>query len=179
MLDRGKLAVLTMFALALAAATFAWWWNYSRGQRALEFYGPKAAHLIRTAPKVELLIVGPHDAAAAESVPNFGPVIRTIDISKAPGLIHARTALLDDASYQSHVDPVPQVFNRFVRFKDGDDEVVLVFSETRGRILIDGSNRDSLQLIEKTADGWLAFIDRNIKQAHENESGTLINANQH
>jgi hypothetical protein len=167
MLDRGKLAVLTMFAVALAAATFAWWWNYSRGRRALEFYGPKAARLIRTAPQVELLIVGPQDAGAAESVPGFGAVIRTIDISKAPGLIHARTALLDDASYQSHVDAAPQVFNRFVRFKDGDDQVVLVFSETRGRILIDGSFQDTMQLVEKTADGWLGFIDRNIKQAEQ------------
>ena len=37
MLDRGKLAVLTIFAVAFVAASFAWWWNYSRGQKCLAF----------------------------------------------------------------------------------------------------------------------------------------------
>ena len=94
MLDRGKLAVLTMFAVALAAATFAWWWNYNRGKRALEFYGPQAAQLIRTAPQVEILFVGPPrpadaGSAAVDLVPGGRIVVRKIDISKAPGLIHA------------------------------------------------------------------------------------------
>src|SRR5262245_46257806 len=116
MLDRGKLAVLTMFALALAAAAFAWWWNYSRGQRALGFYGPRAANLVRTAPKVELLVLGTGDSDPVESLPESGPVARIIDISRAPGLVHARTALLDDASYDWDDSVVaPQVFEYCLR----------------------------------------------------------------
>ncbi len=177
MLDRGKLAVVTMFAVALAAAAFAWWWNYSRGQRALEFYKPKAAHLIRTAPQVEILFVGPPGRADAanspvDSVPGWGTVIRKIDISKAPGLIHARTALLDDASYERHVPPTLQSFGPFfVRFRDGRDEVVLMFGWPDGRIIVVGSEDRSEQLIRKTADGWLGFIERNIKQADQQDKG--------
>jgi hypothetical protein len=177
MLDRGKLAVLTMFAVALAAAMFAWWWNYSRGQRALEFYGPKAAHLIRTAPKVELLLVGISDADPVETLPESGPVMRVIDISRAPGLVHARTALLDDASYDWNAVALPQEFEHCLRFSDGKDQVVLAFGTPSGRILIEGSGRGgSGQLVKKTAAGWLGFIDRNVKQA---ESGTPIHATQH
>ena len=167
MLDRGKLAVLTMFAVALAAATFAWWWNYSRGQRALEFYGPKAAHLIRTAPKVELLVLGTAESSAIEPLPEFGPVSQIVDISRAPGLVHARTALLDDASYDWNAFPLPQVFRHLVRFSNGEDEVMLVFSEPRGRVMVAGSDKGSEQLVKKTADGWLAFIQRNTKQAED------------
>jgi hypothetical protein len=73
---RGYLVVLAMFALALIAATFAWYVNFNRGRRTLEFFGPEAATLIRTAPKVEL-ILGPDG---------------NIDVSKVPGLLNAHLA---------------------------------------------------------------------------------------
>ena len=50
----------------------------------LEFYGPEAATLIRTAPKVEILRSPPDD---------------NLDLSHVPGLLNARTSLLSDASY--------------------------------------------------------------------------------
>ena len=52
------LTVAGMLGTAVVLAAFAWWWNYNRGRAALAFYGPEAAHLIRTAPTVEILIVG-------------------------------------------------------------------------------------------------------------------------
>src|SRR5436309_633792 len=82
--QRGPFVVLSMIAIAVVAAAFTWWWNFQRGQKALEFYGPTAATLIRTAPRVELS--------------RDGEPLR--DISKAKGLVNARTSLLDDASYE-------------------------------------------------------------------------------
>src|SRR6476620_10123177 len=80
----GRTLVLAMLGLAVLASIFAWGWNYSRGRKSLELYGPEAATLIRTAPKVEVLRE-PHES--------------NIDISRAPGLINARASLLSDASY--------------------------------------------------------------------------------
>ena len=82
MSNRGTLAVLSILALALAMASFAWWYNWDRTQKCLALFGGEGASLIRTAPTVELLA-------------STG----TIDISSAPGLVHARTALLSDSSY--------------------------------------------------------------------------------
>ncbi len=165
MLDRGKLAVLTMFALALAAATFAWSWNVSRGKRALEFYGPEAAHLIRTAPQVEILLVAARTPEPEEELVDGLAVNRKIDISKAPGLIHARTALLDDASYDWNAKPLSQSFRFGIRFANGQNEVVLLVGLPRGTIIVAGSEKGSGQLIQKTAEGWIGFMERNIKLA--------------
>src|SRR5947209_6393047 len=84
MLNRGQLVVIAMFAVALAAASFAWTWNYARSRRCLDFYGAQAARLIRTAPRVEIL------------TPDGG----SLDISQALGLLNARSSLLDDASFE-------------------------------------------------------------------------------
>src|SRR5262249_48288752 len=109
----GQLVVLAMLVVATLAATFAWWWNYSRGDQALEFFGPEGALLIRTAPHVSLL-------AASESP--------EIDLSRAPGLLNARASLLADASFQwtepqGNVAPAEWA----VRFRRGDHSVTVTF----------------------------------------------------
>jgi hypothetical protein len=94
----GKIAVLAIIAIALVAASFAWWWNFNRGRKVMAFFGPRAAHLIRTAPKVEILVIGGPESAAGPGstddkikLNNFTySVFKRIDISKASGLIHAR-----------------------------------------------------------------------------------------
>lgn len=144
----GKLAVLAIFALALCMASFAWWWNYSHAQRTLKFYGAEAATLIRTAPKVELL------TATGE-----------IDISKAPGLINARTSLLADASYQWHepaavaIDPEASV-----RFSNHGKTAVVGF-DFQSQAVQNPSTGKTATLITKTAEGWRSFVARNSKQS--------------
>jgi hypothetical protein len=161
--------VLGMLLVAVLAAAFAWWWNFDRGRKTLEFFGPRAAQLIRTAPRVEILVVGGAAAGtmANDSVPFHGrvqPVYRRIDISRAPGLIHARTSLLADSSYRDTV-PTPrpglQSFTAVVRFADGPDEVLLAFTHPDG--YLENLARGKLkQLIPKAASGWQQFIERNL-----------------
>jgi hypothetical protein len=134
-----------MFAVAAAAAAFAWWWNYNRGKQALEFYGPVGAHLIRTAPVVELL-----QPSAAEP----------IDLSKAPGLINARASLLSDASYDwaaSDVTQEPPLFS--VRFRRGDQSVVVTF-DFENRTIHASTTQRTAKLVKKTADGWRSYLAR-------------------
>ena len=168
-LSSGQAAVIGMLALAVLAAGFAWLWNFNRGRISLDFYGPQAARLIRTSPQVEILIVGgPESADGAQSTSDFiamhgrqQPVFRRIDISRAPGLLNARTSLLDDASYATESSDVSaQSFSELVRFSDGKSEVLLAITDPDG-LVEDVSRGKSMQLIKKTADGWRAFIDRN------------------
>jgi hypothetical protein len=170
MLDRGKLAVLTMFAVALVAATFAWWWNYSRGQKCLAFYGKDAALLIRTARDVELIELSPDSNQ---------PEDRTVDrlivgertylfhrittISQAKGLIHARTSIIDDTSFDwdAKASQSPPNVRYAIRFLSADEA-------TRATLAFDFGNQSvwhveqgkSATLIPKVAQGWESFLTR-------------------
>jgi hypothetical protein len=169
---RGKLVVALIMGLAVGAAGFAWWWNYAGSRKALEFYGAQGAHLIRTAPTVEILVLAAQDSAVeGESSGDFvtyqgksRPVSRRIDISRAPGLIHARTALLDDASYANQ--PLRTISgeppSELIRFSDGRGEALLAFSFPE-RIVWELSSGKGLQLVPKTAEGWRAFISRHLQ----------------
>lgn len=83
--NSGKLFIVGVFVVALATAGASWWFRYSATHRALQFWGPTAARLIRDAPRVTLR------SEDANTLPR--------DISTAHGLTHLRTALLEDRSY--------------------------------------------------------------------------------
>lgn len=142
----GKLAVFSIFALALAMASFAWWWNYNRGRRTMEFYGAPAATLIRTAPLVALRIGE-----------------REVDISQAPGLLNARTSLLSDASYRwNQTTALTTDPDASVRFTRGNDVVTVAFTfETQS--VQPSSTGKTATLIPKTAEGWRSFLTRSSK----------------
>jgi hypothetical protein len=148
--SRGTFAVLSILALALAMASYAWWYNYSHSQRILDLYGPEAATLIRTAPVVEIL---------------SGDAGSNLDISQAPGLLHARTSLIADASYDWTGAPAfvaPPVAS--VRFRRGEQSIVIDF-DFANRLVRPSSTGKTGKLIPKTSAGWQAFIERNIRQA--------------
>ena len=156
MLDRGKVAVLSMVASAALAATFAWWWNFRRGERCLAFYGSEAATLIRTAKVVEIVEVDP---AAADLA-----ITRRTDISRAAGLLNARAALLDDASFDWSAPPPPAAsgVSRLVRFADGDREVLLRFESSQRSLEVLPAGKSAV-LDQKTSDGWRQFLERYVR----------------
>jgi hypothetical protein len=175
MLDRGKLAVLTMFAVALAAATFAWWWNYSRGQKCLAFYGADAALLVRTAKDVELIELAP-DSVKPEDVAVDRLVVgdrtylfhRITTISQAKGLIHARASIVDDASFRWNASPgdcAGEVLYA-IRFTNDDTSAraTLAFDFASKR-LWHVETRRSAELIPKVAQGWESFLKRQAELA--------------
>jgi hypothetical protein len=134
-----------MIGLAVLAAAFAWWWNFNRGRKALEFFGPEAATLIRTAPKVEILRPEPES---------------NIDISRAPGLLNARAALLSDASFDWPASSATQESPRFsVQFSRGDRSVVVTF-DFENRTITNSATHRTTTLKPKTAQGWRTYLAR-------------------
>ena len=91
--SRGTWLVAALLLLGLAAAITGIWFQWQQTRRCLEFYGPAAARRIAAAPTVELLLVQP----GAE--PGRLVARSRIDISKAPGLVHLRRGLVEDANF--------------------------------------------------------------------------------
>jgi hypothetical protein len=95
---RGSWLVAGLVLLGLAAAITGVWFQRHQTRRCLAFYGPESARRITSAPTVELLLVqpgsGPGRLAARER----------IDISTAPGLVHLRRGMVEDANFGWPVD---------------------------------------------------------------------------
>src|SRR5205823_12976589 len=96
------------------------------------------ATLIRTEPKVEMLRE-PHES--------------NLDISRAPGLINARAALLSDASYEWTATEHRQESPLFtVRFTRGERSVDVTF-DFENRSITNSATKRSATLKQKTAEG--------------------------
>lgn len=173
-LNPGKLVVAGMLGMALALAGFAWWWNWQRTLRTLEFYGGEGASLIRTAEKVEgLSLSGLYDDEAVEQLevgPHALEVVGLVDLSKVKGLVHARTALLDDGSYQwndQSGDDCQEAILHAVRFVRGSEQITLVFDFGCREVWIVESQR-RVTLAPKIAAGWQSFLGRHMQFQPEN-----------
>jgi len=110
-----------LLLLGLAAAITGIWFQWQQTRRCLAFYGPASARRIAAAPAVELLLVragkGPGQLVAQTR----------IDISKAPGLVHLRRGLVEDANFNWQASGVAQP-----RLLSAAWDVALVFSEPLG-----------------------------------------------
>ena len=140
--NRGKLLICGILFVALIAASVAWWYQHRQGQRILQFLGPQAAYRIRMAPNTELLQLAPLKSTTtdvAESLVIAETSYRICDImdmSQRPGLVHARQALIQDASYvwDARPDPISSSvdWQWALRFTDSEGTTFLAFDLTQG-----------------------------------------------
>lgn len=146
---RGKIAIVVMLGLAMAAAGFAWWQNYQRSVRTRAFWGDKAA-TIRFAQKVEAFRVAGRDDRKDAT-----------DISNAPGLLNARTSLMSDDGFDWSVDPSAShpsgEWQYGVRFVHDDDTVTLLFGDQSDLMLV-SERGQAVKLDAKTAAGWRSYL---------------------
>jgi hypothetical protein len=104
----GKLVIIAIVVVALAAAGASWWFRFAATHEAVRFWGPALAVFIRDAPHVELIQLRRPTASERESpirdTAEFGGedlfiIIARHEITGAKGLVHLRTALLEDRSF--------------------------------------------------------------------------------
>ena len=103
-MNSGRWVIVTILAVACGATAFAWWFRSQQGQQTLAFWGSQAAYSIRFAPEVtawRLRAEAVETQNGWEKFPIDGQdwYAQSCSISQAKGLVHARQALIEDASY--------------------------------------------------------------------------------
>lgn len=144
MLQRGKLAILLIFAVAFALSGYAWWHHYRSNRRSLEFWGAESIELIRSAQRVEFLALSQGEAAvdgadSSRQLTIAGQSFRVdkaADISKASGLVHARHALLSDSSFvwNGGASDCQSSWDYALRFYEGTRTATVAFDPTCGGV---------------------------------------------
>src|SRR4051812_15803668 len=84
----GKLLIVGILTVAIAAAAASWWFRYSATHRAAQFWGPETARLIRDASVVE--IWRPSNPIISTSAAPLVESSDLHDVSSARGLVHLR-----------------------------------------------------------------------------------------
>jgi len=165
----GKAVVMGVLVVAVAAASFALYWNMSRGRRALAFWGPDNVRLIQSAKDIELLVLTPVEEGGTDEsseVIEYGSgawmVSKRIKLAPdAPGFLHARTALTVDASFEPD-EPSPSLagsWSHAVRFADGSRSLVILMDFKDRRFAQQATQRE-IKVIPKIAQGWESFVRR-------------------
>lgn len=167
--NRGKLVILFIFGLSAVMGGYAWWHHFTQGRRCLELWGGEAGELIRYAPVVEAIKLGDPSEEAAVAVQISGsrvPVGRSVDISNTPGLVHARQALIEDASFRwdSNIPTTPVEWTYGLRFVDGQQRVTLAFDRVAARVCHVESGKVG-QLTERLRDVYQQRIPSWIERA--------------
>lgn len=101
-MNSGRWVIVTILTMAIAATAFAWWFRGQQGHRALDFWGSEAAYAIRFGPEVTAWQLQREQQPDADEFEIDGETWWAIEseLSKAKGLVHARQALIEDASYR-------------------------------------------------------------------------------
>jgi hypothetical protein len=172
MLNRGKLVVIFIFVVALTMASFGLWWNWGLGRRSLEYWGQESGLAIRDAKTVQLIQLVEQHGNPGEGGEVFRvdgrtwKVVQTKDVSSAKGLVHARHAFLEDASFQwdQPVDFGGPNWQYAVRFQGDQEQATILLDMKRGAA---GSweARRAVLFSPKTASGWRVFTGRFFPEA--------------
>lgn len=157
----GKLAILAIGITAVALGGFAVWYHYQQGRRILQLWGPESAQRIRHAAEVELLELASTrdgDSGGAEETMRLGSqevrITRRTSITRRPGLVHARHALIQDSSYDWSPQPEDRAAPNWdfaLRFRDASGQVTLAFDTGRRSVLLieDGTSARMTPVIER------------------------------
>jgi len=168
-MNNGKFVIIAIAVVGVAMSTFAWWVRWSRSQIVLNQWGYEAAVAIRNGEGVELLELtstppsDPAEEISIHTVANTQPtetvtvwVTNTRDISKTPGLLHAKHHLLHvkgldwEAPRDEGCDPDWSVA---MRFKHPDHVATMLFDLQCNRAY----------LVERNVEVSMAPIAKGIK----------------
>ena len=184
---RGKWVILTVMGISVAAALFAVWFNHRLTHRTTAAFRPDVIRLIAGKNKVELLEldgfgerVGGDDSSpeTSQTVTVHGKRLRIVsvrDISEAAGLIHARYALRQDASFDwaasaddriSSAEFVPS-WDCALRFSDAHGQALLIVDTLGGLLHVEPIGADVV-MSEKLRGGLRIYIDEQLGNGNKN-----------
>ena len=163
MRSSGKLVVLSIFIVAIAMAIFGLWWNWGLSHRSLDFWGKEGGLAIRDGERIEPLRLRPKTGRSI-NLEGFD-IVETKDVSKAPGVLHARHSLLQDASFDWNAPPggLHEYGTRdlfAVRFSHQDAVTTILFIDSSFERIFHAENGEEVTLSPKARDGWKLFIRR-------------------
>lgn len=133
--------VIGLLLLGIAAGALAIAFQRGQTRRCLAFYGPGIARRVSSAPLVEAWWLEPGDA------PGVLRAVERRDVSQAPGLVHLRRGLVEDANFR-WTDAGPAAD----RLPPGHWDVALVFSDPAhpgeaARLVIDLDDDGALAVV--------------------------------
>lgn len=163
MANQGRIVVIGMVVVALAAAIFAWTFRLSQGQQILTFWGADAASAIRLGSEVKLIRLEADQIDSSETlVRSLNEVDWTaaIDISNTSGLVHARQALITDASY-AWLSAANADWSKDwdVLLFAGPNQRIAVAVQDEAQVLVHGSTGRMVHMAPKIADGLKILFD--------------------
>jgi hypothetical protein len=166
-INRGTVLVIALAGTGLVAAGVAVWYQHQLTRQALDLWGPAAAQLIEGAPAIELVDLRGDRMNGGTT----GGVLHSadaVDISHAPGVLHFRRSLLQDANFVWDSGKAPAISNTdwdyAVRFSDEVGSVTITFDLDRGVVADRAVRETAVRLSEKTARGVSRFFDEILQQ---------------
>lgn len=169
----GKLVTIVLLVVAVAAASYAWWFQFSRGQRALEYWQGNNAAVIRHGDRAELLVLAEPaesiEAAAVDRLTIDGrdyAIVQRATLDQAPGFVHARHALIDDASYLWE-KPLPEkiAWSHALKFENKAGEAVTVVIDLEAGWLLRIDRDRPLAMDEILQSGLKQFFAEHLRDA--------------
>lgn len=161
-MNRGKLLILIMLTAGLTAGIVAWWHQYQQGVRVLELWDAEMAFQIRMAPECQLMRLSQPGIESNEQISIAGElwgVGDQVDIGKARGIVHARQALISDASYKwDTVPPAQPVWTEAIRFGSGPLQQTFAFDLKQG-VIRNVEHGNQANLAPHVTAGLRTFLD--------------------
>jgi hypothetical protein len=133
-MQSGTKLVFGIFGLAVAAGVLSWWYRYEAAHRATTFWGPHFAELIAKPSEVTafgLEAISPIESSGeAFSILGkpYTPTNRK-DITKVPGLVHLRNAILTDSNYRWDHEIANDDWRWCLEFAGESGKATLLFNE--------------------------------------------------
>lgn len=117
----GTKLVLLIVGVALTAGGLSWWYRYEAAHRATRFWGPEAAALIAQPSEVR-------GFAIQNETPRQLGIGQSPVLTKTPGMVHLRNALLSDRNYHWDDEPVAGNWRWCLQFADEGCTATVLFA---------------------------------------------------
>jgi hypothetical protein len=167
-MHRGRLVIAGILTIGIVAACIAVWVNYRYGRRALQYWGPENALLIRDAESVLLVRLVPQEGSSVERVWQVAGRMwageRQVQVSGRIGTLRVREALLDDAAYDWEAAPGDcQATVLHALVFEGDNRSVTAVLDTKCQLLLrEADDRRAAVSISPTNEFFSRWIDQQL-----------------